>query len=63
MDFIVFLLKYMVFYLPLFIAREGHKRFAKFLKDRRIYDGWDKWHTVLLLLFILLIVFYSAGVK
>lgn len=63
MEAVIFAVKYMVFVLPLFVLQEVHFAFAKFLKDRGIYDGWDKWHSFLVLGIVLIIVLYSSGVR
>ena len=46
----------MIAVLPFLIFKEGNKMFANFLKKRNIYNHWDTWHSILLLLIVLFIV-------
>ena len=50
----------MVAILPMFIFQEVNGMLVGFFKKRGI--EWDMWHTLILLLSILLIVFYMGGV-
>ncbi len=54
---------YMVAVFPFYIFMEVTDIITKFLKDKKIYDGWDTWHSLLVLLIILGIIFYTAGVR
>ena len=60
---LLFLAWYVMAILPMFIFVEATAKLSKFLKERDIYDGWDKWHSLLVILIILAMVLYSAGVK
>ncbi len=54
---------YMVAVFPFFIFVEATEMFDKFLKERNIYDGWDRWHSLVVLLIVLVFIFYTAGVR
>lgn len=51
---------YMVAVFPFFIFVEATEIIAKFLKDRKIYVGWDRWHSLLVVLIILFLIFYTV---
>ena len=52
---------YLIAILPFYIAEEGTDMFAKFLKKRGLYDHWDMWHTLIVVLIILAIVLRANG--
>ena len=56
-----FLIWWMIAALPFIIFLEGSKMFANFLKSRNIYSHWDFWHSLLVVLIILFIIFYFKG--
>jgi hypothetical protein len=47
---------YIAVILPTFIFQEANDMMADFLKEKKIYDGWDSWHGGLVLLIILYFV-------
>ncbi len=63
MEHVIFAIKYIVAILPYFIFIEATEKFAKILKKKGIYDGWDQWHSLLVVLILLAIILYSAGVR
>jgi len=60
---IIFKIWWMIAVLPYLLFLEGSERLAKFLKEKNIYQDWDVWHTFLLILVILLIVFWMEGFR
>ncbi len=61
MGALLLLVWYMIAVLPFLIFLEGNKMLADFLKKKNIYQGWDVWHSTLVLLIILFIIFYING--
>jgi len=59
MNFIIFLVWYMVVVLPMFVFQDANQKLVKFMQKRGIY--WDSFYTLIVFLVILLIVFIFAG--
>lgn len=59
MYMILWFVWYMIAILPMFIMMEGTEMLSKFLKKRGIYQHWDMWHSILVLLIIILIILYG----
>lgn len=53
---------YMVAVFPFIIFTEATDMFSNFLKERNIYHSWDRWHSLLVLLILLLAILYTARV-
>ncbi|MFZ1019842.1 MAG: hypothetical protein WAN61_02540 [Minisyncoccia bacterium] len=47
--------------MPVIIFKEGSEMLANFLKKKNIYTHWDIWHSILLVLIILLIILWMSG--
>lgn len=60
---IVFKIWYMIAVLPFLIFIEGSSRFAEFLKKKNIYSHWDIFHSFLLVLVIIYVVFWMKGYR
>ena len=60
---IIYKIWWMIAVLPYLLFLEGDQMLAKFLKEKNIYQDWDVWHTFLLILIILLIIFWMAGFR
>jgi hypothetical protein len=58
----VTLIWYLVAVLPTFMLLDGSEKFGKFLKRNNIYDYWDVWHSIVVLLIVFLAVLYYKGV-
>ncbi|OGI71115.1 hypothetical protein A3C60_01660 [Candidatus Nomurabacteria bacterium RIFCSPHIGHO2_02_FULL_37_45] len=56
---IIFKIWYMIAILPFLIFIEGNNRFADFLKKKNIYLHWDIWHSLIVFLILLLIIFWA----
>jgi len=59
----IFKVWYMIAILPFFIFIEATKIFAAFLKKRNIYQHWDVWHSLIIVLVILLVTLWMNGYK
>jgi hypothetical protein len=60
---IFFKIWYMIAVLPFIIFTEGSKRFSDYLKKKNIYSEWDVWHSLLVILTLLLLILWSAGYR
>lgn len=58
----LFLIWYMIAILPMYIFMESSDMLAKFLKKHKIYNHWDKMHSMVVILIILLILVKIKGV-
>ena len=57
----LFKIWYMIVILPILIFLEGNKMLAKFLKERNIYLHWDVWHSLIVILIILVVVLWTLN--
>ena len=51
----------MIAIFPLYVFLEGNKMLSKFLKEKKIYSHWDAWHSLLLVLVLLLVILLMTG--
>jgi hypothetical protein len=61
MGAIIFKIWYTIAVLPFLIFLEGNTKFANFLKRKNIYDHWDIWHSLVIVLIVLLIFLLLNG--
>jgi len=59
MQFIFFVIWYMIAILPILIFQEADKLLTEFMKKRGL--NWDLWHTLFLLLVVVYIILYVTG--
>jgi len=60
---IIFKIWYMVAVLPFFIFLEVNEKFAAYLKKKDIYAHWDKWHSLLVVLIVLVVGLWMNGYR
>lgn len=54
---------YMTIFLPYLIVLEASEKWGAFLKKRGIYEHWDIWHTLILVLVVIAVILYRAGFR
>lgn len=60
---IIFKIWFLIAVLPYIIFLEGNDKLADFLKKKNIYSHWDVWHSLLLVLIVLLIFIWIKNVS
>ena len=63
MGLLLFKIWWMIALLPLYIFQEGSEMLSKFLKKKNIYNHWDSWHSLLVILIIIYIVLSLKGYR
>jgi len=60
---LLFKIWWMIALLPFLIFIEGSKKFASFLKRKDIYHHWDIFHSIIVLLIVVIIVLWQSGFR